>query len=102
MTKYTKTTTTTGWKANDGEEFLSEFQCMLYEWRKYNALVMYAVSTRGQRSDEPEIYSTKNFADEAVYSRLEPRDFIITEVYVNERIMVNRFHKEIKDRKAAL
>ena len=75
------TTTLTYYIAEDGTKFTTVYDCMRHEWNA-QATVVYAVSSRGSRSDEPELYSTKELAEQAVGSSTI---HIITKVYLDER-----------------
>lgn len=83
MEKKTKTVTTTYdvYIANDGTSFPTKEECEYHEWCA-QAVKVYSVSKRGQRSNELEIYSTQKLAEKAVS---DSTTHVITEVYLDAR-----------------
>jgi len=65
----------------DGLEFTDKNKCLHHEW-KLESKKVYMVSSRGQRSDTNEIYSTMELAQKAIGSS---DIHTITEVHLNER-----------------
>ena len=51
--------------AEDGTEFNTEKACLLHEW-EVTANAVYLVTSRGQRADNSEIYSSKELANRAI------------------------------------
>lgn len=88
MKKIEKVKKYTVYMSDDGTEFSSEYEAKLYEWRK-SAKKAYVVYERGQRSDEIEIYSTRENAVQATSSMFEEYShYQIKEIIVDERIYV--------------
>lgn len=67
--------------AYDGTEFQDEVACQHHEWLT-DATAVYIVTSRGQRADANEIYSTHDLAVAAVG---DSETHYITKVYLDER-----------------
>jgi stringent starvation protein B len=76
--------------ADDSTEFHSKFECQAYEWRLQAAKV-YQVYARGQRSDNTEMYSTKELAERAIEDPKNPGELLehysIRTIYLDERFI---------------
>ena len=75
------TNTVAEYVAEDGRVFSNKKDCEYYEW-KSKATPVWAVTARGQRSDEAELYSTKGLAKKAVG---DSAVHTITKVYLDQR-----------------
>ena len=75
-----KTTEEIVYIANDGKEFSNAKQCLHYEWT-LTATEVFIVTSRGQRSGNSEIYSTRALAEAAVG---DSTIHIITQEYLDE------------------
>ena len=70
--------------ASDGEEFKSETDCQFHEW-KMTALRYWILFQRGQRSDDIEIYESRELAMGSIPLHSDKNKFVCRMVYVNER-----------------
>jgi len=85
------------YKANDGRIFDNKGSCLHHEWR-LQAIKVYAVLERGQRSEAAEVYSTRELAEENLPTDKHLRNrFIITEVYIDERSYLVAANKGVLD-----
>jgi len=85
MTEKTKTKKYTVYIAKDGQEFPTKKSCLIHEWMLEQKLV-YIVSARGQRSDEIELFSTRELAEERI---TDNGLYVIKEAYIDMATFVN-------------
>lgn len=86
MKKIEKVQKYTIYVSDDGTEFASKYEAKLYEWRQ-KAKKVWIVYERGQRSNEIEIYSTRDLAEEGKRGMFKDDDnYYIDEVILDERI----------------
>ncbi len=78
--------------ANDGTEHDTDFGCLVHEWR-LQADKIFLVNYRGARSENSEAFSSLELATE---STNDETGYIITQVYINERIEIEQIEENLK------
>ncbi len=84
--------------AKDNKEFDDPRDCASYEWEQFDAIKVYMTTRlRKLSNEESEIYSSEEKAQQAINSYINPEDWKIKTIFLNERIEKLQILEKLKN-----